>query len=162
MRALMLAAVAALAATACSQSEAPAGEREKSNAEAVSTPASSGSAQFTPRAGKWRISTQVPGMTQATVAEICLDAASFAEMQAAGGETGAKCDQPKMTPTAGGFTSQTTCTYEGGMKATIDQRYSGDMQSRYTVETTTRMDPAPNPALATSTMTATAERLGDC
>jgi hypothetical protein len=48
------------------------------------------------------------------------------------------------------------------MKADSTIRVTGDFNSRYVTEVTTKMDPAPTPQMAQTKVTMTAERIGDC
>jgi len=49
-----------------------------------------------------------------------------------------------------------------GMKTDSTIRVTGDFNSRYVMEVKTKMDPAPMPSMAETTVTMTGERLGDC
>ena len=55
---------------------------------------------------------------------------------------------------------------ENEVSATIGSgsrvRVTGDFNSRYVTEVTTKMDPAPTPQMAQTKVTMTAERIGDC
>jgi hypothetical protein len=48
------------------------------------------------------------------------------------------------------------------MKADSTIRVTGDFNTRYVTEVTTRLTPAPTPQMAETRMTMTAERIGDC
>lgn len=48
------------------------------------------------------------------------------------------------------------------MKTESSIRVTGDFNSRYVTEVRTKMSPAPTSAMAETTMTMTAERVGDC
>lgn len=150
----------ALLASACSKKE----DAAKPAAQAPAAAAPGVPAEFAegPRAGKWKMTTTMAMAPQAITAEVCLPKTSFKEMQAAQQQAGVTCTDQSFKRVGADIVTHAVCQYEGGMKATVDSKISGDINSRYTMETKTVMDPAPNPAMRETTMTIVAERLGDC
>jgi hypothetical protein len=71
------------------------------------------------------------------------------------------CTEQTIDRVGNTIVSHAACTRQGG-KIVVDSRMTGDFNSRYTVESTTVMDPAPAPSMGEMKMTIVAERLGDC
>jgi hypothetical protein len=116
-----------------------------------------------PKPGLWRVTTAMSGMpagaTGAPV-ETCIQTASF-EAPAGSQTPGADCTTQPFTRDGDAMVSSSVCTMQG-MKADSTIRVTGDFDSRYTMVVTTKMDPAPAPNMAETTVTMTGERLGDC
>lgn len=160
MRVVMSLALAGLLAAACSKKEeAPA---ETAAVSAQSAPPAAAPQISGPKPGKWRMTTQIANMPQPVTVETCVTNTSFAEMQTSQQQAGVTCTEQSFRRDGADFVAHAACTYEGGMKATIDSRFSGDFNSRYTMESKTVMDPAPTPAARENTIKVTAERIGDC
>ena len=160
MRVVMSLALAGLLAAACSKKEEAPAETA-----AVSTQPAAPAAEpqiSGPKPGKWRMTTQIANMLQPVTVETCVTDTSFAEMQTSQQQAGVTCTEQSFRRDGADFVAHAACTYEGGMKATIDSRFSGDFNSRYTMESRTVMDPAPTPAARENTIKVTAERIGDC
>ncbi len=142
----------ALSAAACSKKEEAAPAAETAQAPAATAP---GPDIEGPKPGKWRMTTELASMPKPVVVETCLAKTSFKEMQTAQQQAGVTCAEQT-------FRREGACSYPGGMKATIDSRFTGDFATRYVMESKTVMDPAPTPAMKETTIKVTAERLGDC
>ncbi len=162
MRAAMSLVLVGLAAAACSKKEeAPAQTAAVSAEPAAPAPAAAPQVSG-PKPGKWRMTTQIANMPQPVTVETCVTNTSFAQMQTSQQQAGVTCTEQSFRRDGADFIAHAACTYEGGMKATIDSRFSGDFNSRYTMESKTVMDPAPTPAARENTIKVTAERIGDC
>jgi hypothetical protein len=157
--AISLALVTLLAAACSKKEEAAAPVADAANAPAV---AAAGPDIEGPKPGKWRMSSQLPGIDEPMVVETCLAKTTFKEMQTAQQQGGVTCSEQTFRREGAGYVAHASCSYPGGMKATIDSRFTGDFNTRYVTETTTVMDPPPAPGMASSTIKVTAERLGDC
>jgi hypothetical protein len=156
---LGLASTAVLAA-ACS----PSGEGKPAG-EKAAAPAAAPAVMEAPRPGLWRISTDMKGMPGgATVApvETCLKEAKLEVPQAPGQAAGVSCSTQPMKREGDAVVGGSVCEMPGGMKTESVIRVTGDFNSRYVTEVKTKMTPAPTPAMAETTMTMTAERIGDC
>ncbi|HEY9236444.1 MAG TPA: DUF3617 family protein, partial [Phenylobacterium sp.] len=115
-----------------------------------------------PKPGKWRMTTELAAAPQPLVVETCLAKTSFKEMQTAQQQSDVTCSEQTFRREGADFVAHAACSYPGGMKATIDSRFTGDFNTRYVMESRTVMDPAPTPAMKETTIRVTAERLGDC
>jgi len=121
-----------------------------------------------PTPGLWRIATRMSGMPEgmATPAvETCMKQESFAEMQRGpDGQMpeGVSCSEQTFRREGDAMVGHSVCDMPNGVRAVSDTRVTGDFASRYTMEVRTRMTPAPAPSMAETTMTMTAERIGDC
>ncbi len=161
MRIAMSLALVALLAAACSKKEespAPAAE----TAVAPAAPSLAGADIEGPKPGKWRMTTELAAIPKPVVVETCLAKTSFKEMQTAQQQAGVKCDEQTFRREGADYVAHAACSYPGGVKATIDSRFTGDFNTRYVMESKTVMDPAPTPAMKETTIKVTAERLGDC
>jgi hypothetical protein len=93
---------------------------------------------------------------------MCVDAASekasgaFATMNQRG-----NCTTGPVTRTPSGWAFSSTCK-QGSMTMTTSGVASGDFNSAYKVDSTTRMNPAPMPQMAESKMTIEAKWAGPC
>jgi hypothetical protein len=161
--------LAALGLAACGGSETP-----KPTADAppgAETPAGPAAAPETPvapagltgpAAGKWKMTmTSSTGMAMPGQ-EYCYEKQiSLEEAQAMQQQAGVTCTEQSFTPVAGGFTGHSVCKIES-MTMTTDQKITGDFNTKYTIEGTTSIDPAPPGMPNPTTTTITMERLGDC
>lgn len=162
--AVSLALVAVLAA-ACSKKEETAKiepAKPEAAAPAATGPVVSPADLDGPKPGKWRLTTVLSAAPKPVVVESCVAQTSFKDMEAAKQQAGVTCAEQTYRRDGADIVGHTVCTIQGGMKITTDSRISGDFNSRYTVDATTVMDPAPTPTMKQTTMKMTAERLGDC
>ena len=161
------AALAALAFAACSPS-APA-------TDAATTPAAAAPAAAVatapagmpegPAAGKWRVTTTAMG-TAMPPSEVCYDKqVSVEDAQKMQQQAGVDCTEQSYKREGDAYLGHSVCKMEVAgkqMTTTTDMRVTGDFNTRYTMEMTNRMDPAPMPGMEEQTMTILMERLGDC
>lgn len=117
-----------------------------------------------PKPGLWRVTTEMSGMPAGAPAmapvETCIQTASF-EAPSTNQSPGAQCTTQPFTRDGDAMVSSSTCTMQG-MQADSTIRVTGDFNSRYVMTVNTKMDPAPAPNMAETTVTMTGERLGDC
>jgi hypothetical protein len=114
-----------------------------------------------PAAGKWKITTAMAGQTMPSQ-EICYHKqVSFAEAQEMQQQAGVTCTEQSYKREGGVMVGHSVCT-ANGTKMTTDMRVTGDMNTKYTMDMTTSMDPPPMPSMAETKMSITMERLGDC
>ena len=121
-----------------------------------------------PKPGLWRVTTAVQGMPAGMTlpsVETCIEQQDFAGMQ--GGPDGrmpdgANCSQQSFRREGDAMVGHSVCTMSDGVRTESDIRVTGDFERRYTMEVRNRMTPAPAPSMAETTMTMTAERIGDC
>lgn len=155
----MISGALALGLAACGQ-----GGEAKTEATADSAAPSAAEMMNGPRPGLWRVTTEMSGMPGGAPAmapvETCIQSATF---EAPGGNQtpGANCTTQPFTRDGDAMVSSSTCTMQG-MKADSTIRVTGDFNSRYVMTVNTKMDPAPAPNMAETTVTMTGERLGDC
>jgi hypothetical protein len=117
------------------------------------------------KAGWWEINTQVTAnspMMFATV-HLCTDAATEAKTSAFAARQApdADCSSGPTARTAAGWSFAMTCKMQG-MTMTTAGTASGDFNSNYRAESTTRMSPAPMPQLAETRTVMTSRWLGAC
>ncbi|MGZ9099648.1 MAG: DUF3617 domain-containing protein [Brevundimonas sp.] len=157
-----LAGLTALSLAGCGQGgEAPAGgEAEAPTAGAVSDLPSG------PTPGLWRVTTRIsglPGGMTPPAIETCIREAKFEPPPGPGADTpGMRCEQQSFRRQGDAMVGHSVCTSDEGVRTVIDTRVSGDFTRAYTMEVKSMTTPAPTPAMAETTMTMTAERLGDC
>lgn len=161
---ILFAGAAALTLAACgSGGEAVEGKK----ADEAKAPASSGLPSG-PTPGLWRITTQMAGMPAGVAMpaiETCVTRQDFADMQRSPGQEapeGVECSEQTFRRDGDAMVGHSVCEMPGGGRAETDMRVTGDFSRRYTMEVRTRMTPAPAPSVAETTMTMTAERIGDC
>lgn len=162
---LALAGLIGLSLTACGQGDdkAPA---SKAAVDAGSAPAAA--AMEGPSPGLWRITTQVPGMPAGVAMpaiETCVTQQDFSDMQRGPGQEapeGVQCSEQSFRRDGDAMVGHSVCDMPDGVRAVTDMRVTGDFSRRYSMEVKTRMTPAPAPSMAETTMTMTAERIGDC
>lgn len=165
MRVLAIAAttVAALTLAACGQG----GDATEADgaAPADATASTTAPELQAPAPGKWRVSSQMasgPGAGMAMPAtEMCITAADTAAAQQAQLPPGADCQNPTVRKEGNTTISNVQCTANGST-VVVDSRTTGDMNTKYTTEMTTRTTPEPAPGMGEVKMTITAERIGDC
>ncbi|HRL05805.1 MAG TPA: DUF3617 family protein [Brevundimonas diminuta] len=141
------------------KAETPASE----GAETASTAAAPATLDA-PKPGLWRVSTAMEGMPGGAAVppqEVCIKEAKL-EAPANTQQPGADCTTQPFARQGDAMVATSTCTLPGNMKADSTIRVTGDFNSRYVTEVTTKMDPAPTPQMAQTKVTMTAERIGDC
>ncbi|ANF55702.1 hypothetical protein DA69_13770 [Brevundimonas naejangsanensis] len=117
-----------------------------------------------PKPGLWRVSTAMEGMPGGAAMapqDVCIKEAKL-EAPANAQQPGADCTTQPFARQGDAMVATSTCALPGNMKADSTIRVTGDFNSRYVTEVTTRMDPAPTPQMAQTKVTMTAERIGDC
>jgi hypothetical protein len=118
-----------------------------------------------PAAGKWSITMTTMGQTMPPT-EVCYDKqVSLAEAEQMQRRSGVTCSEQSYKREGDAWVGHSVCAMDAqGMKMTVtsDTRVSGDFSSKYTMEMTNKMDPAPMPGMEEQKMTMTAERVGDC
>ncbi len=158
---LTLAGCIGLALTACGQADDKAPASKADSAPAVA-------AMEGPRPGLWRITARIPGMPEGVSMppiETCVTRQDFSEMQRGPGQEmpeGVECSEQTFRRDGDAMVGRSVCTMPDGTRAETDMRVTGDLSSRYSTEVRTRMTPAPDPSMAETVMTMTAERIGDC
>jgi hypothetical protein len=163
---MTLAAFAALGLAACggekpatTDGAAPAAES------AAPAPAAAAPAIEGPAAGKWSIAVTAMGQTMPAT-EVCYEKqVSLEEAQKTQQQAGVDCSEQSFKREGGGWIGHSVCTMDAaGQKTTIttDSRITGDFSSKYTMDITSKMDPAPMAGMEEQKMIMTAERLGDC
>lgn len=162
MRSMMLISGAlALGLAACGQNG---GDAKTETAGAETAPAGAAAPLEGPRPGLWRVSTTMTGLPGGAPApapvETCIKEARF-DTPGSASTPGAECTTEAFRREGDAMVGGTVCTMQG-MKTESDIRITGDFSSRYVMEVKTKMDPAPTPAMAETTMTMTGERIGDC
>jgi hypothetical protein len=151
-----------LGLSACGDQNKP-DTKTEAGAEATA-PAVAPAALEAPRPGLWRIATTMRGMPGGAAVppqDICVKEAKL-EAPTAGRPAGADCTAEAFVRQGDAMVGRSVCTLPGGMKSDSTIRITGDFNSRYATEVITKIDPAPTPALAQTTLTMTAERIGDC
>lgn len=160
---ILIAGVAALALAACGSGEEAV---DGGKTDEVRAPGSAG--MDGPSPGLWRITTRASGMPQGVALpafETCVTRQDFSEMQRGPGQDmpdGVRCSEQSFRQDGDAMVGRSVCTMPDGVRAETDTRVTGDLSRRYSMEVTTRMTPAPIPSMAETTMTMTAERIGDC
>lgn len=115
-----------------------------------------------PAAGKWRITTTMAGAPVAIPPiETCYTKKTFAEMQTSRQAPGVECSEQSYKRQGGKVVGHSVCTVNG-RKMTTDMTVTGDLNTAYTMDMTTAIDPPPAPGMSEQKMTLRAERLGDC
>ena len=117
-----------------------------------------------PKPGLWRVSTTMEGMPGGAAVpsqDVCITDAKL-EAPANIQQPGADCTTQSFVRQGDAMVAASSCTLPGNMKADSTIRVTGDFNSRYVTEVTTKMDPAPTPQMAQTKITMTAERIGDC
>ncbi|WP_303719041.1 DUF3617 domain-containing protein [Brevundimonas naejangsanensis] len=139
------------------KAESPAADRAETAATAPAT-------LDAPKPGLWRVSTAMEGMpggASVPAQDVCIKDAKL-EAPASAQQPGAECTTQPFARQGDAMVATSSCTLPGNMKADSTIRVTGDFNSRYVTEVTTKMDPAPTPQMAQTKVTMTAERIGDC
>lgn len=128
--------------------------------------ASSQEATQTPtrKPGWWEIQMTVAGATAKLAhptMRLCTDPAIDAVQPPFGVHVGQACPPVQITRTATGWDIHAACT-TGGAAISAEGHASGDLNSRYSVELVTRMNPAPAPEAAETHVHMDATWLGPC
>jgi len=169
MRFALALAIGALGLAACGPGE-PAADSAASVTDAVApapAPAATAAPALEgPAAGKWRISmTNMMGLTLPST-EVCYaEQVSLAEAEKMQQQAGVTCSEQSYRREGDAWVGHSVCNMDAGgtpMRVTTDMRVTGDFASKYTMDITSRMDPAPMPDMAETKMIMTAERIGDC
>lgn len=145
---------------ATATAEAPAAERAGGVGAGGGAPAG----MPKPRTGKWRLTTAMPDMpVRMPAQEVCFTEQMVNDTEWSKGQMPKDMDCSEMSTrfVGGAIVSHSVCKVNG-VTMTSDVRTSGDFQNRYTVETSSSMNPAPPGMKNPTKMTITAERLGDC
>ncbi len=157
--------LAGLALTACGQGDdtTPAAQAP------AAAPASQAAAVMEgPRPGLWRVITRAPGLPEGAAMpaiETCVTRQDFSDMQRAPGQDmpdDVRCSEQSFRRDGDAMVGHSVCDMPGGVRTVTDTRVTGDFSRRYSMEVRTRMTPAPTPSMADTTLTMTAERIGDC
>lgn len=159
---LGLTSVAALTLAACN----PSANKADGDAAAggAAAPAAAPATLEAPKPGMWRVTTAmtgIPGGASVPPQEMCIKEAKL-EAPAAAQQAGADCTSTPFARQGDAMVSTASCKLPGNMKSDSTVKITGDFNTRYVTEVTTKMDPAPTPAMAETKITMTAERLGDC
>jgi hypothetical protein len=171
MRLVFAAAVAALATAACGPSEPAAGAASTATPAADSAPPATAAAPAAapiegPAAGNWRMTVTAMGTTMPPTEYCYTKQVSLEEAAKMQQQAGITCSEQSYRKEADAWVGHSVCTMEAGptgpMKVTTDSRVTGDFASKYTMDITSKMDPAPMPSMAEQKMSVTAERIGDC
>ncbi len=116
-----------------------------------------------PKAGLWRTTVNTnagPGVSMA--GELCIDASNEDAAFSFNGKGLSKdCDPVKYQPAQGGIGFSTVC-HIGKRTVTTSGVATGDFRSAYSVDLTTRMDPAPPGLPAQMSTTIRAKWTGPC
>lgn len=152
----------ALSLAGCGQgSDTPAGEEAAAPAAGSVSNLPSG-----PTPGLWRVTTRISGMPDGMTppaVETCIRQETFEPPAGPGADTpGMRCEQQSFRRQGDAMVGHSVCTSAEGVRTVIDTRVSGDFTRAYTMEVKSTTTPAPTPAMAETTMTMTAERIGDC
>ncbi len=162
---LGLAAAASLPLAACSKKEDAGKTAAAPEAAAPAAAPAAGGQLNAPRAGKWKITSEMAGVpAKMPPVEVCYtqdDVGGDNWMKQAQNQDD-NCTGVMVTRTPGMITTKGTCHGAGGTKSTYEMKVTGDFNSRYVMESSVVMDPAipgmPSPMKAKMT----AERVGDC
>lgn len=171
MRLAITAVVAALGLAACGPSE-PASDAASTTTPDAATPAPdaapAASAPPTiegPAAGKWRMTMTTMGQAMPST-EVCYEKRmTLAEAEKLQQRAGVTCSEQSFRREADGWVGHSVCSMDAGgqkMTMTTDTRVTGDFNTKYTLDMTSRMDPPPMPSMAEQKMIIEMERLGDC
>ena len=119
-----------------------------------------------PTPGLWRVTTRISGMPEGVtppVVETCIRQETFEPPAAMDADTpGMRCDQQSFRRDGDAMVGRSVCTSDDGVRTVMDTRVSGDFTRAYTMQVKSTTTPAPTPSMAETTMTMTAERIGDC
>lgn len=162
MREILILVSSAALLTACSSPDTGSNSDAGKSGEDASTTAPATATAKAPRAGLWEQTTS-GGMIPAPVTlKMCIgEPEPGADPYSMPQAEGADCTQ-SAAPTIGGMAFTSTCQVQG-MTIVSNGKMSGDMNSAYKVEITSRTT-GPNvpPQMAEISMVIDAKRLGDC
>lgn len=175
IKTVTVAGLAALILAACGQGDDKAADARATDERATGerpaapvVPASAPGRMDTPKPGLWRITTRMSGMPEGMATpsvETCMRQESFADLRRGPdgrAPEGVRCGEQTFRREGNAMVGHSVCDMPNGVRAVSDTRVTGDFDRRYTMEVKTRMTPAPAPSMAETTMTVTAERIGDC
>lgn len=154
--------LAALSLAGCGQGgDAPAGGEGAAPTAGAASNLPSG-----PTPGLWRVTTRMSGMPDGMsppAVETCIRQETFEPPAGADGDTpGMRCEQQSFRREGDAMVGHSVCTSDAGVRTVVDTRVSGDFSRAYTMQVKSTTTPAPTPSMAETTMTMTAERIGDC
>jgi hypothetical protein len=152
------------------------GGEKKTGATAAASPAAAASAAAPAapamadvdmvQAGKWSMTISSMGQTM-PASEICVEKTmTYAEAQEAQKQAGVNCTENSYRREGDKLVGHSVCTIKGmagagAITMSTDIVLTGDLKTAYTVEQTTRMDPAPA-GMTEMKSTIVAKRIGDC
>lgn len=164
MKAHLAVAAIALAVSACSPKAAgPAAAGE--TASGAAPVLAGGFEPEGPAPGKWKITVTSMGQTMPAQETCMLKQMTMAEGQEMQKQAGMTCSEQSWKKDGAATIGHSVCKMDMGgqtMNIVSDIRVTGDMKTAYTMESKSRMDPAPMPDMAETTTTINAERIGDC
>lgn len=150
----------ALPLAGCGQGNA---KKDAETAGAASAPAAMRSG---PRTGLWRLtSTNTIAGTTPLVQEVCVTSETFEppSPDRTGTESELTCTPPSGFAREGdAMVARVACTGPNGRSMESTVSVTGDMDTRYTMVSTTRLTPVPRSGMGEVTMTIQGERIGDC
>jgi hypothetical protein len=162
-------AAAALGLAGCNKSEPAATDGASSTpAPAAETAAPAAAAAPTvdgPAAGKWKITMTTMGQTMPATETCYATQTSFADAQRMQQQAGVTCAEQSYNREGDAVIGHSVCSSDIAgktTKITTYTRITGDFKTKYTMDITRMMDPAPAPGKTEQKITMTAERLGDC
>lgn len=145
----ILAATAALALAACSK---PAGEKAASAEGAAKPAAATASVPAGPAAmpsrkpGLWKQTVSTAGMTQTST--LCLDKAVESKLAVWGaGASKERCQETAIAPAPGGWSFTSACDMGTGGRTTTEGVVTGDFNTSYKVEASSRTEGAAAPQM---------------
>ena len=152
MRAFTIAAgLSALTLAACGQGGDPAGGEPEAKAEAPAATASATAVDLkAPKAGKWRMTSTMDGGPGANMAmpvvEVCLTGADFSSIQRGSTSAEAQCDEMSVRREGDAIVTHARCV-ERGVTSTIENRITGDMETRYVTDMSVTSQPGTGPPI---------------
>jgi hypothetical protein len=162
MRIAVICILTAAALAACS----PKGEgaADKPTAGGASNPLAAVTGPPRPKAGVWESTMTMASPAPMTVSsQVCIDEAMLKDdqwMKPQGQPGGMECEQ-QMLNVSGGYGFKSTCKM-GERTTTAEGRATGDFNSAYRMDITSRTDPVPQGMPAESKMTVEARYMGPC
>jgi hypothetical protein len=166
---LTAAAIAALGLAGCNKTEPAATDGASSTpapaAETAAPAAAAAPAVEGPAAGKWKITMTTMGQTMPATETCYATQTSFADAQKMQQQAGVTCTEQSYNREGDAVVGHSVCTSDIAgktTKITTDTHITGDLKTKYTMDMTSVMDPAPAPGMSEQKITMTAERLGDC
>lgn len=154
----MISAVAMLAACSNSDNKTAA---EKDGA-ATPAPAAENASMPAPKPGLWQQTVSGGMMPAPTTVKMCVGPTVAGENPFSAPQQGVTCSENSVKSAPGGAEFHSVCASQG-MTVTSDGKVSGNMDSAYKVDITTKTTGANvPPQMAEMKMTVDATRLGDC